>query len=181
MSYCISEKASAEALAEETSAKYMAKLEEKACSLRINVYSKDKASATLRRCTCDARGGVKKIDPAAWWPDVLGWSRFVRWQVKVLTASSEATMQQWVDKLEESVTAHARRQPDDCARALRCSAADGGRGVCVAGSEHVRGDAGAAGEEDRGGERHAESNRHPRAALLSRLWFAGSRRTWRVR
>jgi hypothetical protein len=39
VSYCLTEKMAAEALAEETSAKYMTKLEEKACSLRINVYT----------------------------------------------------------------------------------------------------------------------------------------------
>ena len=58
MSYVMTEKMAAEALAEETSAKYMMKLEEKACSLRINIYSPDK--------------------------------------VKILTAPSEKTMNNWV-------------------------------------------------------------------------------------
>ena len=42
VSFCMSEKMAAEAMAEETSAKYMRKLEEKACSLRLNIYSPDK-------------------------------------------------------------------------------------------------------------------------------------------
>jgi len=42
VSYSLSERMGAEALAEEASAKYMVKLEEKACSLRINVYTPGK-------------------------------------------------------------------------------------------------------------------------------------------
>ena len=63
----------AEALAEETSAKYMVKLEEKACSLRLNVYSPDK--------------------------------------VKVLTAPSEATMNNWVDALDACVRKSCEARP----------------------------------------------------------------------
>lgn len=54
VSYCLTEQMAAEALAEETSAKYMVKLEEKACSLRINVYSPDKVRAHAR--AADAAG-----------------------------------------------------------------------------------------------------------------------------
>jgi hypothetical protein len=42
ISFAFSEKMAAEAIAEETKAKYMVKLEEKACSLRINVYTPNK-------------------------------------------------------------------------------------------------------------------------------------------
>ena len=73
VSYCLTERMAAEALAEETSAKYMEKLEEKACSLRINVYTPDKT--------------------------------------KVLTASSEDTMNAWVAKLDESVAASCSARP----------------------------------------------------------------------
>jgi len=73
VSYCMSEKMAAEALAEETSAKYMEKLEEKACSLRINVYTPDK--------------------------------------LKVLSAPSEETMNEWVAKLEETVATSCSARP----------------------------------------------------------------------
>ena len=42
VSYAFTEKSSAESLAEEAGAKYINKIEEKACSLRINVFTPDK-------------------------------------------------------------------------------------------------------------------------------------------
>jgi len=88
VSYCMPEKMAAEALAEEASAKYLVKLEEKACSLRINVYTPDK--------------------------------------LKVLTAPSEETMNEWVKKLEESVATscnaaseHALKKKQDAAELMK--------------------------------------------------------------
>lgn len=63
--YVMSERMGAEALAKEAKARYMNKLEEKACSLRINVYSPGK--------------------------------------VKILTAASEDTMNEWVAALDKAV------------------------------------------------------------------------------
>lgn len=73
VSYSFSEKMAAEAIAEETAAKYMVKLEERACSLRINVYTPNK--------------------------------------LKVLTAPSEDTMNDWVAKLEDCVANACSSRP----------------------------------------------------------------------
>ena len=52
----------AEALAEETSAKYMEKLEEKACSLRINVYTPDKTKVLTASSEEIMNAWVTKLD-----------------------------------------------------------------------------------------------------------------------
>ena len=65
VSYAMAERVGAEALAKEAKARYMTKLEEKACSLRINVYTPGK--------------------------------------VKVLTAPSEETMNEWLAAFDKSV------------------------------------------------------------------------------